>query len=458
MTRNTRRRFLRAGASLTIGLAIQGSPMVSLASLTGAGRSARAEPGDFPRRVVFLIGSCGVVPGDWFPGQTGTDFTLPYSLQPLAAYKDRMLVIKGLENASAKMQGGNPHTKAGSHTLTGAKHIPGQFTKGGGGGFSTRISIDQELAQQIGSDSPIGSLLTGVDIGAGDNGETPRGRFSYLGHNMPVAPSGNPSQVFGQLADFTGGSLPGEDPEAILRLRAEQRSILDLAMDDIHDLEASLSAVDRQRLDNHLTHLRALEQSIANLPDPGDLSEACSELDDPGNGGGIGGETSKMLELIAFAFQCDITRVATFQWAGAQSTLRYGFLGGVPDSSHHGISHNDGGAYNTPMREIARFHAEQTAALADLLDAVPEGDGTLLDNTIIVHLNTLGQGNNHSFSDIPVLTVGSGGGGLDVGRAVQLNDRTLNDFYITLAQALGVDMTTFGDPEHVQGPLGTLLA
>ncbi|MEM7160562.1 MAG: DUF1552 domain-containing protein [Myxococcota bacterium] len=448
MTRTTRRRFLRAGASLTIGL-----PW--LASLT---RPARAEPGEFPRRVVFLIGSCGVVADDWFPDQTGTDFTLPYSLEPLQAYQDRMLVLKGLENASARNQSGNPHTKAGSHTLTGARHIPGQFNGGGGGGFSTRISIDQELAQQPGNTSPVASLLTGVNIGAGDNGETPRGRFSYLGHNMPVAPSGDPQQVFNQLSGFTGGSLPGEDPDAILRLRAERRSILDLAMDDIHELEPSLSAVDRQRLDHHLTHLRALEQSIANLPDPDDVSQACAEFDDPGSSDGIEDGTRKMLELTAFALRCDITRVATFQWAGAQSSLRYGFLEGVPDERHHGISHNDGNAYNTPMRQIARFHAEQTAVLADLLDAAPEGEGTLLDNTIIVHLNTLGRGNNHSFSDIPVLTVSGSGSGLDVGRSLQLQDRSLNDFYITLGRALGVNMTTFGDPEHVQGPIDTLLA
>lgn len=448
MTHFNRRRFLRAGASLTIGL-----PW--LASLDRSASASTVNP--FPKRLVFVIGSNGVVPGDWFPEQTGPNFTLPYSLQPLSGFTDRMIVFQGLENASAKDQGGNPHTKAGSHTLTGAAHIPNQFNAGGGGGFSTRISIDQEVANQIGAQNPMHSLLTGVDIGSGSNGETPRARFSYLGHNMPVAPTGNPGQVFDSLSDFTGGGGPNPDSEAIRQLRAEQRSILDLAMDDIDALNAKLSAVDRQRMDNHLTHLRALEQSIANLPDPDELDPACAALDPPAGGNGIEATTRKMFDLIAFALRCDITRVATFQWAGAQSALNYDFLDGVPDGRHHQISHNNGNSYNTPMRAIARFHAEQVAYLAGLLDAIPEGEGTVLDNTILVHLNTLSQGNNHNFSNIPVLTIGSAGGALDVGRTVQFSGRSLNDLYITLGQAMGAELDTFGDPKHVDGPLSSVL-
>jgi hypothetical protein len=409
---------------------------------------------------VFVIGSCGLVPEEWFPAETGSNFTLPYSTAPLQPYQDRMLIYRGLDNVSAINQGGSAHTKAGSHTLTGAAHIEGQFEVAGGGGFSTRISIDQALAQQIGADTPVSSLLTGVDIGLGSVGETPRARFSYLGYNQPVAPSGSASQVFNQLAGFLGGGDPEANAE-ILRLRAERRSVLDLAMSDIEDLDGSLAAVDRARLDAHLTHLRELEQSIANLPDPNEIDPACVALDQPAELTELTARTQQMLDLIAFALRCDITRVATFQWAGAQSALQYGFVPNVVDYPHHALSHTEDPAqYDEGMRGIARFHSEQVAYLAQRLDQYTEGDGTVLDHSVLVHLNTMSRGDTHDFRDIPVLTIGRGASsaGLDTGRSLALGGRSLNDFHITLAQALGVPMDTFGDPQWVTGPLSTALA
>jgi hypothetical protein len=440
----SRRRFLRAGASLAVGL-----PW--LASLS----EPRAAHDGFAHRLVFIFGTNGVVEDDWFPAQAGPDFVLPFSSAPLDPFRDRLVIYQGLQNRAARIQGGSPHTKAGSSTLTGAAHIEGQFELGGGGGFSTRSSIDQELAPLIGGGTPIGTLLTGIDIGLGASGETPRSRLSYAGYNQPVEPIGSASQIFAQLSGFLGGGGPQANAE-IMRLRDQRRSVLDLAMGDIEALDGSLSAVDRARLDHHLTHLRQLEQSIGALPSPDEADPACIWLDEPGPVTHVTERTRQMLDLIAFALRCDITRIATFQWSGCQSAINYGFLPNTPDYAHHALSHVAGPEYYHGMREIARYHCEQVAYFADLLDQTPEGERTLLDHTIVVHLNTMNYGETHTLQNLPVSTIG-GTGLLAGGQVLSYPDRTLNDFHITLAQALGVPMTTFGDAEHVTGPLTAAL-
>ncbi len=441
-TRFNRRQLLRAGGSLAVGLPL----LSSLHPKSGAAETAG------PKRLLFMIATNGVVADDFFPSATGTSFSLPYCLEPLEAFRDRLSVVGGLSNESARQQAGNPHTKSGSHTLTCVNHIEGQFTKSGGGGFATDISIDQLVAESIGASSPIRSLLTGYDIGNGANGETPRWRFSSLGDNQPVQPDGDPQQVFNKISGFVAND--DDAAEALARLQGERRSILDLAMGEITALQSSLAAVDRQRLDRHLTHLRELEQSIANAPSP--LS--CNELSAPASASDVVSGTASMSNLIAYAFGCDLSRVASFQWAGAQSQLRYDFLNGVGLDGHHNLSHRDGDEYAVPTREISRWHSEQVAQLASALDAIPEEDGTALDNTILVYLNTLSTGNTHSFENLPVVVLGGGNAGLRTGQAIDVGGRALNDLYITLASALGLGITSFGNPDYVQGPIDALLA
>ncbi len=437
----TRRRVLRAGAALTIGLPF----LPSLAP------KAAASGDELPKRLLILLSANGVVPEDFFPAQVGQDFSLPFSTAPLEPFREQLLVLDGIDSKTYLNQSGNGHTKAGSHTLTCVPHItPHQYTKGGGGSHSTGISIDQEIANA--NATPIHSLQVGYKIGSGAIGETPRQTFSSLGYNQPLQPQGDPQQVFDQLAGFVADGATGA--AELERLRAQQRSVLDLAMRDIEALQPSLSAVDAQRLDRHLTQVRELEQSLADAPP----ALGCEPIEAPGTDLGLVGTTEAMRDLIALAFRCDLTRVATFQWAGAQSGLRYTEIG-VEGESHHEFSHYSGNAYDEPMRRITRFHIEQMAGFADALAGIEDDETcTALDNTIVVYINPHRTGNGHQATGLPIVTVGGSNLGLRGGESMNMDGASLNDLYITLANALGVPLTTFGDPQWVDGGLPSLLA
>lgn len=424
-----------------------GAAAISLPWLPSLGRTQAAE--DAPKRIVFVMTSCGVSGDNWFPNE-GRDFTFPFSTEPFQPYRDRLMVVQGLENSSARDQRGNAHSKCGSHTLTGAPHIPNQFANGGDGGFSTSISIDQHIAQELASPGGVASILTGVETDAGTNGVTARQNFSYSGRNMPVPPEENARRIFSRLVPFTGTPDGGD---AAARLIAERRSVLDLAISDINSLERRLSVSDRRRLDAHLTQLRSIEARLTVTPTG---PQQCETPEEPENATGLRERSRQLMDLIVFAFRCNITPVATFQWGSGQDAIRYNqVIDGLPNASHHNLSHSEGGEYDRVMRQVARFHSEESAYLLSGLDAFDEEDGTVLDNTLVVHLNTLNRGNTHDFRNLPVIVAG-GTRALDVGRSIDVGSRSLNDFYITLAATMGIEMTTFGDEAHVEGPIEAL--
>ena len=430
-------------------LLLGGAAAVSLPWLPSLGRTQAA--GNRAKRLVFVMTSNGVSGDDWFP-ETGRDFVFPYSTEPFQSYRDRLMVVQGVENSSAREQSGNPHSKAGSHTLTGAPHIPNQFANGGDSGFATSISIDQHIAGELATPGSVASLITGVETDAGTNGVTARQNFSYAGRNMPVATEENAQRIFARLVPFTGTGT-SDDGGAAARLVAERRSVLDSALSDIQSLQRRLSAADRRRLDGHLTQLRAIETRLVSVPMG---PQQCATPEEPDSVNGLRNKGRLLMDLMAFAFRCNITPVATFQWGSSQDAIRYTpIIDGLPDLTHHNLSHKNGGEYDRVMREVARFHAEETAYMLDTLDSFDEDDGTVLDNTLVVHMNTLNRGNTHNFRDLPIIIAG-GTRVLDVGRSVNVGSRSLNDLHITLANLMGVEMTTFGSEEFVEGPIEAL--
>lgn len=435
----SRRRILRAGAALTVGLPF----------LPSIHQRASASTGEARKRFVVFLGSNGVVPDEFFPSNTGSDFTLPYSTAPLEALRDQLMILDGIDSKSWDAQNGNPHTRAGAHTLTCAPHIePFQYTNGPGS-HSTEISIDQEIAKA--NPMPIGSLQVGYDVTAGENGATPRTQYSSLGYNQPLQPQENPQQVFDQLSGFVAGD--SDAAAAIERLRLEERSILDLAMADIQGLQPQLGAVDSQRLEKHLTRVRELEQALADAPSP----LGCNPIDEPGANMGLLATTDAMRDLMTLAFTCDMTRVATFQWGGGQSAVKYGAIG-VEDKSHHGLSHNNGNSYSDPFREITKYQMEAVASFASGLADIEDGeDCTVLDNTVVLYVNSLRTGYNHNPNGLPIVVVGGSNLGLKGNQSFDFDGASLNDLYITLANATGVPIDTFGDPQWVDGGLPQLL-
>lgn len=461
-----RRTLLRGGAGIALAL-----PALEIFESS----NVRAQATSDPLRLLVIFHGNGVNQRDWYPSSTGTSYQMTESLLPLADFRDRMIVTSGLSGRSAKAQGGNPHTKGGAHLLTGSPHIDGQFSKGGGGGFSTSISFDQEVVRLIGAGTPIPSLVMGPKADEGAVGETPRSRISYLGHNQPVTPEHRPSVLFDQIVGVVPESPDpntgmGPTAEDLRLIREQRRSVLDFVMDDVSRLQTRLGATDRSRLEEYLVQLREIEATIADDEAGGDgeggtprLCERPEPLASIGNvkdDGEVPRVTSQMMSLSRLALQCDLTRVVTFQWQGAQSPINYSrindpILSGVRNNSHHGISHD--GPFED-ITKICKWHSAQVAKVCADLDAIQESDGrSLLDNTLILYCNELSDGERHSFDNLPFVLIGATGK-LASGSHIDFSGRSNNDLFTTLLKLYGSDAASFGDMRYNSGELSGLLA
>jgi hypothetical protein len=403
---------------------------------------------------VFFFTNNGTVPSAWRPTGTETDFTLGQILMPLEPFHDQLLVLSGVDVESAHHGpgSGDPHMPGMAHLLTGTEMVdtgPGQYDKMGGG-----ISVDQLIAQQVGTDTKFPSLHFGVQ--ARQYSAHAWNALSYRGPNDPVDPEDDPAQVYERVF----GEL-GQGTDALAVLRAQRHSVLDAVKADIDGLQAALGQADRVRLEQHLDSIRQVEQVIDTTSDLGgncmlpDMPAAVSgSLYDHDNAPAL---WQVQTELLVMSLACDLTRVATLQWRealGGDSTFTW--LGHT--ETHHDISHKGDGdpVGQQQMIEINEWFAQQFAYLLQLMGAVQESSGTLLDNSVVVWCNELAKGNAHNHRDVPFVLAGTCGGALRTGRHVQYAGAWHNDLLVSLARAMGVDITTFGNPAYCTGELPNL--
>jgi hypothetical protein len=444
MKKLNRRHFL---AGLGVGAATLGLPFTR--TLTGAAKGADG----FPKRFVAFFTANGTLPNRWASG-SGTSFELGSILTPLAPFREKLLLVRGLDMDCTREGPGAGHQKGIGGLLTGQPLNDGEFTGGDGSivsGWAAGPSIDQRIAQDIGGDTRFGSLELGVTVRGSNN----RHRLAYRGSDDPIPPDNDPWNVYERLfADL------GEDPGGLQRVRDERRSVIDLVRGDLLELEGKLGASERHRLDAHLESLRDVERRMDAI---GAAGAACENpmmpgRIDPMNRDNHAEISVLQLDLLAMAFACDLTRVATVLYAGATSGQTFNWLGF--GESHHSLSHeaDSNTSAQNKLEQINHFYAEQLAYFLAKLDAIPEGDGTVLDNTIVLWCNALAKGNTHSRRDMSFVVAGSGGGYLDTGRLVEFDGRQHNDLLVTLANAYGVDIDRWGHPGYTEGPLGRLVA
>jgi hypothetical protein len=220
---------------------------------------------------------------------------------------------------------------------------------------------------------------------------------------------------------------------------------------------AVLGLDDKARLDEYLTSVRAIETAVANQ-----VSVSCDGLARPGmanpdEDAAVVEVATQMLQLTHHAMQCDLTRVAVFQMSGEQGGIQFGATGhplvkGV-NGSHHPLSHNAG----APIASICALNSQLVAELCTALDSTPEGNGTMLDNTIILYTMGLSDGAKHNHDNLPHVLIG-GTNVLKTGQYAKFEGRSTNDLYVTLLEAFGIDKKTFGRPDFVQGVLPGILA
>ena len=444
-----RRTFLK-GLGTAVALPVLDAMVVPFSR---AAELPDSSAGLLPRRMAFLYVPNGANMVDWTPKQVGADFEFPFILEPLQAHKKDLLVLSGLahDKGRAHADGAGDHARASATFLTGctARKTPGADIKVG-------VSVDQVAAQQIGDRTRLPSLELGTDkarlAGNCDSGYSCAYSYniSWKTESTPMPPEVNPRQVFDRLF---GNGNPGEMEEARVKRDLQRKSVLDFALDDARRLQKSLGYTDRRKLDEYLTAVRELEERIERA------HGFKTEMPDYTRPSGVPRNYEEhlrlMFDLLALAFQTDATRIATYILAHDGSNRQYPFIG-VRDG-HHDLSHHGGDQEKKEkIAKINRFHMTQFAYFLEKLRSIREGEGTLLDNCMIVYGSGLGDGNAHNHDNLPILLAGRGGGTIQPGRHLRLEKETpMTNLFLSVLERMGAPVERLGDSTGLLPQLGT---
>lgn len=424
-----------------------GATLATLPLLESLG--ARAQDAAPIQRLVLMFNPNGTVQDAFWPSVVNSeaDFELSPILAPLEAHKSRLLLLKGLSIAVANVGPGGPHQKGTGGLFTGSELQAGSFLDGDGSraGWANGPSFDQVVVQNLGQPT----LLPSLELGVRATEAEVRSRVVYAGAGAPLPPQNDPALVHERL--FSGLQMA---PEELNRLRAQRLSVLDTVKAQFAEVQPRLSAADRAKLDGHLEMIRSVERRldlVAGVSGQCAVPEAPPLLA-PDDETTMPSISRLQLDLLAMAFACDATRVGSMQYSNAINAIRFPWLDSLGQGhtlSHAGDSDEDS---RTQLIARANWHAAELAYFMDALAAIPEGDGSVLDHTLIVWGNELGKGNTHGHDDIPFLIAG-GGGGLRMGRFLQYDAEPHNRLLVSLLNACGVETDSFG---HVDYALGTL--
>lgn len=435
-----RRTALRGlGTTLALPLLDAMLPGSALAASAGGAKSK------LPLRLAFVYVPNGVHMPEWTPKAEGADYELPSTLEPLKDFKADFSVLSGLTHrkAFANGDGGGDHARALATFLTGC-----QAKKTHGADIRVGQSIDQLAATQIGKATRFASLELGIDpsaqAGNCDSGYSCAysSNIAWKTENQPLAKEINPQLAFDRL--FSSGT-PGETAEAKAKRERYNKSILDLVLDDASRLQVRLGSVDRRKLDEYMTAVRELETRISRS-DKLPPSQNGPKLERPE---GIPESNQEHIELMldiqALAFQTDSTRISTFVMANEGSNKSYPFIG-VPDGHHDLSHHGKDTAKWEKIRKINHYHVSRFAHLLRRLKDAKEGEGSVLDNCMIVYGSGIGDGDRHNHDDLPVLLAGGGAGTIKSGRHIKFDDQTpLMNLYLALTDRMGVKAEHLGD-------------
>jgi hypothetical protein len=394
---------------------------------------AKDRSGGPPVRLAVLFAGNGFHSKEWWAKGEGSAMQLGQVLRPLEPFKEKMLFIRGLYNAEAGK--GGIHSAMTGNLLSGAPLE-------GGGGIRSGISMDQLVAQRIGSRTKVPSLVVACEasISALHKGYSMI-YSSHISWNSPTTPT--PLELYPALAF---DRLFRDD------VGKGDASVLDLVLEEARGLSNRISYTDRRKLDEYLSSVREVEQRIAQAGQRGRLQGWRPTLDKPnlprpadGVPQDIDQHMRLMCDILVLAFQTDTTRIATLKLNNDHSSLRFPNLG-VDYMIHHLLSHTD----SADWLKVNQFFAQQLAYLASKLDKIQEGERTALDNTMILYLSSMLHG-NHDCNQLPVVLVGSGGGRIRTGRTLDYltkPNRKMCSLYLAMMDKMGVELDHFGDSKE----------
>jgi hypothetical protein len=393
-----------------------------------------------PMRLAYLYVPNGVHMADWRPKDEGPLGALPATLEPLTPFKDRMMVLTGLtlDKARAHGDGGGDHARAMSSFLTGR-----QPRKTHGADICAGISADQVAAEHVGKTTRFPSLEIGCE-GGQNSGSCDTGyscayssNLSWRSEALPMTKEIDPSLVFERLFGTPTG---GTDT----RRQRYSQSILDFVTEDASRLESKLGSTDRRKLDEYLSGVREIEQRLQRAQPVVEVGQ--SKIKRPvGIPRDYADHIKLMADLLALAFQGDLTRVSTFVFANEGSNRSYKQIG-IPEGHHDLSHHNNNKDKQAKLHTINQFHISMVAYLLGKLQGIQEGDGTVLDHSMIVYGSGNSDGNAHNHDDLPILLMGKGGGTLKPGRHVRYAKETpLMNLHLSLLDRMGAPVPTQGD-------------
>lgn len=404
-------------------------------------------PSDSPIRMAALFVPNGVRQDMWTPEDTGRDYELSPTLQPLSDIKDQLLVLTNLWNQASNVGDGHYVKTSGFLTCTTINKSLGIDLNCNG------RSMDQVAADVSGKFTPLPSLELGIDpvtTGVDTNVGYTRvygSHIAWSGPTSPLARELNPRLVFDRLFRATQPATATASRDILL---------LDRVMGDAKELKRKIGASDQQRLDEYLESVRSIEKRLQNqqsgdsagwkpLVDLAPEQRPPEERPDQ-----YGQQVRLMLDMIALAFQTDTTRICTFMFGNAVSGRNFSFLDGVSGGHHESSHHQNNEDKLRQYQLINRWHVEQYAYLLNKLHGMKERDGTVLDNSMILYGSGLRDGNSHSPHNLPILLGGSGGGRIATGQHLSFGkDTPLANLYAAMLAAFGTDHNSFADSTGV---------
>jgi hypothetical protein len=414
-------------------------PWLESIPVWGAAPAPDGRPGPFPKRFAALFMGNGINSKHWWAKGSGATMELGRSLEPMAPLKAKMNFITGLFNQHATGVGIHPGQTG--NILSGASLQRGAVLKGG-------ISMDQVLANHLGAETVQPSMVLGCEQPITGYHETNfsmaySSHISWQSATSPVPMEVYPSLAFDSLFDNRGNR--------------RTQSILDRVRDEASRLSRRVSGGDRAKLDEYFTSVREVETRIERMRDAKDQAESNARdrgqrvqlMARPDNGlpEDIREHMRLMCDIVALGFQTDKTRVATLLLCRDLSGLFYPFLD--VRTAHHPASHDD---QSDAYERVSRYYCSQLAYLAGRLEGMTEGEGTVLDNSCLLFINSMWSGSRHDSTKVPVILAGGLGGTLETGRVLDYTERgddhrKLCSLYLSLMDRMGPRLDRFGDAE-----------
>jgi hypothetical protein len=431
-----RRTFLR-GLGASLALPMLDSMVPALAETTAGVKQA-------PVRMAFIYTPNGIIPNAWTPKTEGRGWEFLRTMKPLEPFREHINVLTGLAQINGRALGDGPgdHARAGATWLTGVHP-----KKTEGAGIRSGISVDQIAAKAMGKSTQLASLEIGLDTpslaGGCDSGYSCAytNTISWRGDTTPMPMEPNPRILFERMF----GDGDSTDAKSRLAALKEQRSILDYIAGDIDRLETGLGKSDRSKLTEYLEAIRDVERRIQKAEE----QNATMKIPVFERPGGVPAEfedhAKLMMDLQIIAFQADLTRVITFMIGREGSNRPYKNIG-ISDG-HHSLTHHQ----NDPEKiekvtQIDTYHTQLVAYYLEKMKATKDGDGTLLDHSMVLYGSSICDGNAHTHHDLPLVIVGSANGKIKGGRHIKYTRETpMNNLLVSMLDYAGIPGEKFGD-------------